>query len=440
IARLGPVSLVASVDTEHTYYWSRDKASDAYPGLVVGDDQFVDTGVDGVPSFREQDKAGNVTSPDQHLDDFGPGNLGGTEGDGVFQEGELLGDQGHRLDVHPKLALPFRVLDVVEVVPEVGYHSTLYGSEAQGFERRGLATARLDLSTRLRRAWAPAFISRPVTHMVEPFFSWAYVQDVDQSDNPLFVPGTALPQDRIRALDLGNVTDDVADRVNGFNGFTFGVRNELIGRSLLSLEDPETGELSYVSDQSRLVADVTVAYSYEIEGNRLGNLLLEGSWWPWASWTARFQANYDPSGNEVREGLVDFNYWSENGHNLGVSYRYVSEIPDFFEQFRTDQDRLDDFKKGFDRVNQVLLNGRIAFTRQWAATYSFGWAFEQSLTLRNQGGIEYTSKCLCWAARIEGDYRRQSGFDIGFRYTLLGLGDDPIRPFSRGGGQLAFRR
>jgi hypothetical protein len=41
--------------------------------------------------------------------------------------------------------------------------------------------------------------------------------------------------------------------------------------------------------------------------------------------------------------------------------------------------------------------------------------------------------------RIEGDYRRQSGFDIGFRYTLLGLGDDPVRPFS-GRGRTRFSR
>jgi len=433
VARLGPVSFVASVDAEHTYYWSRDKASDELPGLVVGDDQFVDTGVDGVPSFREQDSAGNVTSPDQHGDDFGPLNLDGSEGDGVFQEGELLGDRGHRLHLHPKLAMPFRILDRVEVVPEVGYHSTLYATDAQSLEHRGMVTGRLDLSTRLRRSFGPAFLSRPVTHIAEPFFSWGIVQQVSQGDNPLFVPRTALPQDRLRMLDLDNVTGDVADRVEGFHGFTFGVRNELIGRSLISLEDPETGELSYVSDQSRLVADVVVAYSYEISGSRLGNLLVEGHWWPWSNWATRFQLNFDPSRTTIREGLLDFGYWSENGHNLNVSYRYLRDIPDFFEAFRSDQDRLDDFEEDFDRVNQIQVNGRFAFTRQWAATYAVGWAFEQSLFLRNQVGLEYISKCLCWAVRLEGDFRRQSGFDIGLRYTLLGLGDDPVRPFSRGG-------
>lgn len=240
-------------------------------------------------------------------------------------------------------------------------------------------------------------------------------------------------------LDLGNVTGDIADRVDRFNGFTFGVRNELIGRSLAAIEDPETGEITYRSDQSRLVADVTVAYSYEIWGNRLGNLIVEGNWWPWSSWNTDFHINFDPSRVTVDEGLLGFNFWSAGGSNVGINYRYVDRIPEFFEEFRSDRDRLDDFEENFNSVNQLSINSRFALTRQWAATYSVGYAFERSLFLRNQVGVEYTSKCLCWALRLESSFRRQTGFDVGLRYTLLGLGDDPVRPFSRG-GRLSIQR
>jgi len=438
MVRLGPVSFVASFDAEHTYYWSRDKASDDLPGLVVGDDLFVDTGIDGVASFREQNAAGNVVSPDQHADDFATN--GGPEGDGVFQEGELLGDRGHKVYLHPRLAMPFRLFDRVEVVPEVGYHATLYDTEAQGFVERGMATARLDLRTRLRREFAPGFVTLPVTHIVEPFVSWGFVQRTSQDDHPLFLPRTALPQKRLRLLHLDNVTSDPADRVERFNGITVGVRNELIGRSLGTVEDPETGEVEYVSDQSRLVADVTLAYSHEIAGNRIGNLVLEGNWWPWTAWNSRFHVSYDPSRNVADEVLLDFNYWSPNGHNLGVGYRFLDELPDFFEEFRTDRNRLDDFEEDFDRVNQLFVNARWAVTRQWAATYDVGFAFEEGIFLRHRAGVEYTSECRCWALRVEGDFRRQSGFDIGVSYTLLGLGDDPVRPFRGGGGLQSVRR
>jgi len=438
VTQVGPVQVVASFDAEHTYYWSRDRASDELPGLVVGDDLFVDTGIDGVPSFREQDSSGRVTAPDQHGDDFAL--TGGTEGDGEFQEGELLGDRGHKIDLHPRLAMPFRLFDVVEVVPEVGYHSTLYSTDAQGFEERGMVTGRLDVRTRLRRQFEGGFFTRPTTHIMEPFVSWGLVEQTSQSSNPLFVPRTALPQDRIRMLDLDNVTGDVADRVEGFHGFTVGVRNELLGRSTISVEDPETGEVEYLGDQPRLLADVTLAFAHEISGGRLGNLLLEGNWWPSDHWASRFHASFDPSRVQVDEGLLEFHYWSERGHNLGVSYRYLHEIPEFFEAFRSDQDRFDDFEEDFDRVNQLVVNGRFAFSRQWAATYSVGYAFEQSIFLRNEAGVEYTSECLCWAVRLEADWRRQSGFDVGLRYTLLGLGDDLVRPFSGSGGRMGVRR
>lgn len=433
VARLGPVNLVPSFDADYSYFYSRRKASDRLPGLVVGNDIFVDTGIDGVASFREQDGAGTVTSLDQHADDFTT--AFGPEGDGVFQEGELVGDRGHRLLLHPKVAAPMRLGDAVEIVPEIGYQATLYETEGQSFQERGRLTGRLDLRTRLSRDFQPGFISRPVTHVAEPFVSWGIVQRTRQRDNPLFIPGTAVPQERIRLLDLDNVIDDRADRVDRFHGLTVGVRNVLLGRALSSVEDPETGEITYVSDQSRLVADVTFAYNYEIWGNRLGNLVTDGSWWPWADWSSSFRVSYDSSRNDVDEAFLRFSYWGQQGHSLSVWYRYLNEIPEFFEEFRTDRDRLDDFENDFDQVNQLIVNGRFALNPQWALTYDVGYTFEAGLFLSHRGGIEYTSRCRCWAMRLTGDFRRQSGFDIGFSYTLLGLGQDSVRPFSGGGGR-----
>ena len=85
------------------------------------------------------------------------------------------------------------------------------------------------------------------------------------------------------------------------------------------------------------------------------------------------------------------------------------------------------------------MNARLAVTRQWAFTYRVRYAIEDSIFLTHRGGVEFTSECRCWAVRLDGSFRRTSGFDIGFKYTLLGLGDDPVRPFS-GGRQMSIRR
>ena len=43
-----------------------------------------------------------------------------------------------------------RMFDLLEFYPEVGYHTTVYQTEGDGFEERGLVTARVDVRTRLQ--------------------------------------------------------------------------------------------------------------------------------------------------------------------------------------------------------------------------------------------------------------------------------------------------
>jgi LPS-assembly protein len=152
--------LYASFDTDYTHFYSRDRAQDVYPRAnVVGDDVFLDTGIDAIPDGQERDDDGiivtldgdvvlpdgnvltaeeylasfppevepPVLSPDGHLDNFPPG----PENDGRFDEGEPLGDRGHRLLLNPRIGIPFRIADLVEVLPEFGYHGTFYQTDGQ---------------------------------------------------------------------------------------------------------------------------------------------------------------------------------------------------------------------------------------------------------------------------------------------------------------------
>ncbi|HME69708.1 MAG TPA: hypothetical protein VKM54_07550, partial [Myxococcota bacterium] len=53
----------------------------------------------------------------------------------------------------------------------------------------------------------------------------------------------------------------------------------------------------------------------------------------------------------------------------------------------------------------------------------------QNLLLGNRGGVEYISKCRCWAIRGEVVQSRTRGVTYTFDYTLLGLGQNDNRPF-----------
>jgi hypothetical protein len=57
------------------------------------------------------------------------------------------------------------------------------------------------------------------------------------------------------------------------------------------------------------------------------------------------------------------------------------------------------------------------------------YSFEESFFLGNAAGLEYISRCRCWAIRLEVADERTRGFEFNLRYRLIGLGDDTVRPF-----------
>ena len=52
------------------------------------------------------------------------------------------------------------------------------------------------------------------------------------------------------------------------------------------------------------------------------------------------------------------------------------------------------------------------------------YTIEDNLMLRNQGGIEYLSKCKCWVGGFELGHTRSRGLRFNLIYRVLGLGDD----------------
>jgi lipopolysaccharide assembly outer membrane protein LptD (OstA) len=436
--RLFGQALAPSFDVAYTYFHSRSDLEDVYPqATIVGDDLFADTGVDSVPDGDERRNDGSKAPAPNPGDPYDPlldpnrDSVGGpssdaifnSEGDGIFQEGELLADRGHRVLMNPRLALPLRVGDLVDVYPELGYHGTYYTTRAQSLRGRHLFTAQLDLSTQLRRALELPFGGGQGVHVVEPHLKWTGLTNADQDDDPLFVPSPFVPQTRVRQLDLYNVTRDPADRLEAVDAITLAFANRVYGRG---------------TKATRLFADVVVSSQFEFHDDEgVAPLYLDGTLFPARDWRSRLVFGYDPDESRVSEGLVSVGWFHPAGHDVDLRYRYLHDIPLFFEDFRSADERFDAFSSDFERVNQIALNMRAALTRRWAVTYSGVQSFEDSLSLNNTGGVEYTSGCQCWALRVEVGDDRQRGVRVGVAYTVLGLGRDDqlVRPFSgRSGG------
>jgi len=439
-------NLKVSFDTDYSYFYTRKTGAERFGPRQLVDGVFVDTGIEAIPDGEERDEFGNVVSadgtevtlqngdvitaaeymlalppgsvvsPDGSMDNFAPG----PENDGVFEEGEPLAAGGHRLTLNPRLAYPMRIADLVEVYPEIGWQGTLYDTEILGSEMRNLFTAQLDLRTRLRRVLELPFGMGDATHLVEPRFNFTAVSDQSQEDNPLFTPQPFVIQQRLRQLELMNVTRDSADRIPEALAVTIGVGQRMYTEKL-------------GGEGTSLFADIDTSLQYDFADRGLTGFFIDGILYPGYGIRTRFSVGYDFVRNELGEVLLATGWSHPDGHDIGFGYRYVANIPRFYEDFTFDDDRFVDFEEGFGKVNQINVFARGAITRNWAIIYSLQYSFEGSFVLTNRGGVEYISRCKCWAVRVEVGTDRTRGTEFSFRYTLLGLGDDTVRPFSNQG-------
>ncbi len=409
--------IVPSFGLEYSFFYPRRRAVDKYDDLdakYYADAAFIDTGIDALPSSSERGFPGEM---DPHGDD------GGLELNGRFDEGEPLADDGHRIDLYPRLAVPFRISDYVEAYPEVGWHQTFYQSHFLGSNQRHLLTTQLDLRSRLSRHY-----SSGLTHLIEPQLSYGYISDLgsNQDDNPLFVPNTAVPQERIRQLELVNVMLDDADRVRKFNGFTYGVSN----RFYRQIE----------GEGAQLIADIYLSNGVDVEEGEFAPIYLGGTAYPIDGMSMLANFGFDPEEVAVSEATAQIGYRHPRGHELRLRYRYLRKTPKFFEDFKDSSERFDNFESGVERINQISLLARLAITDQWLVHYRGAYTFEDGLMLKNVGGIEYVSDCRCWAAGFELGHSRSRGVRFNLTYTFLGLGDDLKKtgPTSFGTGNIGL--
>ncbi len=425
---VGPLRwLVPTLEVAYARFDQRDRPQQVYSDsrLVTSDGRFFDSGVDGIANTREQGRDGlgddGGTRPDPNADDFDPVTRPrGSEGDGVFQEGELLAEGGQRVLFAPRIGLPWRIADAFELYPEAGWHQAIYDGDSGGFASQGLLTGRVELRTQLRRRFGPS-----LTHLLEPRIGWAAIQRTKNRDEtPLFVPRTRLPQNRLRVLQFDNVTLDPADRIESFNGLNFGFGNRFFGNP-------------FGDGAARLLGDFTVLAQYDFARSRWGRIVADGSALLLESLAARFWAAFDPEETRVDDASVSLAWRHRDGHAAELGYRYLRDIPDFFGAYPRQNDRFDSFRS-LGKVSQANLGLRIAIFERWAITWAGAYSFDNSILLGNAGGIEYLSACGCWAARVELAQDRSSGVAIRFVYRLVGIGKDAESPFAPGGAGPGF--
>jgi lipopolysaccharide assembly outer membrane protein LptD (OstA) len=472
---------LTSFDLKYTNFYYQQDPLDVLPESQAVGNVFLDTGIDALPDGQERNEAGFIVTldgdtilpdgsvitaqmllddalaadpeamlddvmmdiapfidPDQSKDTF-PGVPDGRERDGLFQEGEPLLDKGNRLLVNPRVAVPFRVGDYLEVLPELGYHGTFYQTSKQSFSQRNLITGRVDVRSRLRKVIDIPWLGG-VDHLLEPRFSFYGVADLSsgQDDNPLFVPQPLVPQERVRQLELENVLRDPSDRIRSEYGVTVGVSNRFYTIEPErdpedALEDEELAEEEGYEEEiwvaNRLFADVNTSFQYRFNDLTAGWFVVDGTMYPTRSLRLRATFGWDMDAMDLGETKLEAAWRSLAGHTLGVRYRYLRTVPAFFEDVNRGGERFDEFESEPTRINQIDFFSRVTVTPQWSLLFNFRYSIEDAIILTNRWGVEYISKCQCWAVQFTLNNDRDQGVSWRIRYTVLGLGDERRSPF-----------
>jgi LPS-assembly protein len=402
--------LYASLDARYTYYYQR-KDRRTLRGRSAVQRQFFDTGSDGVFDQDEPDAAGNfnITDPsgnpvDVHGDNplfDANGTLlrTGTEGDGIFQEGELLADSGQRVDLYPRLSATRR-FGFVETLSEVGFRETLYFAEQAGSDTRGIFTGRVDARARFARTFK--FGSLRLRHQIEPRVGFTLLSAQSQERNPLFVPASSVRAERVIDGDPRTLLRDPSDRIDDESFLNFALTNRLYANPLTAGGFP------------RQVGELRIGGGYDFRQGRPTNIYVDSALVPNPNLAFTAELGYDPKETRIEEATFGVSLAGSRNYALtqsaplrrnsvSLSYIYVRDFESLFENFLRKDEVFEDFERNLTRINQIGILATYVLSRQidfFAGGYT---SFEQSDTRGGNLGVSFKSSCACWELRAQVD-------------------------------------
>ena len=418
--------LLASFATRFTNFVQLS-AHRNYLGFTPIRGQFYDFGADARPDVGEPTASGAFPGPhdpndpnfpndlpDSNLDDFGnPKATSFTENDKRFEEGELLADQGQRLDFFPKLSVPMQ-LGFIETLAEGGVRETLYYPDLESSASRTLYTLRADARAPFGRHFALGTL--PLSHVIEPRVAFAAVFAPNQDDNPLFIPEPARVEQRLIDGDIRLLTDDPSDRVPDARLLQLQISNRLYG--------PGRTE----ADSARLYGDLRVGTGYDWLQRAFTRVFVSADFNPSRDISVLLDGGWNPEERHLEDLRANVGWRSERGDSLRVGYRYNRNPASIFEGFLGRGSEFDAARTAPNKINQVNLAGYLVAT-SYLEFFADGFtSLEKHGSNGGRLGAVIISTCKCWDLLLQLEkVARTDDTRFSFQFRLTGLGEDARR-------------
>ncbi|MBI2529129.1 MAG: LPS-assembly protein LptD [Candidatus Rokubacteria bacterium] len=302
----------------------------------------------------------------------------------------VVGPEGPRLDLHPRLFLPVPVAGLLTLTPFAGGRATYYDQRVIGQRNarvggfpveeavredrvRRQVEGGVEAETRASRVYALGGAGglAAVQHLVEPRATWLEIRGEDQKALPLY--------------------DTDIDRVGKVSQVTYSLTNRVNGKTVAG---PNQEAVRW--EMARLV----VSQTYN---------LLPGAAEPFKD--LRADVLLKPSEHFGLRGEAAWNVYGLGMRTAGVgatgSYRDVSaEVGTRFDEIT-----------GYHTVDGGVA-GRL--TRHLAARAATSWDVNQGVAVEHRFGLDLSWQC--WAIALEYVARHQNEDELRFSVNLLGLG------------------
>lgn len=292
------------------------------------------------------------------------------------------GDRGQRLQVVPRLQLPFQGGDLFSGSIWGGYNQRFYradaAGEADGSSQRGLVQGGGTIRTELARTFdSPLNEFDRVRHLVVPELSYAVTENGGQGDLPFF---------------------DYDDRIVGGQLLTFSLHNTVTGRTTKGDQPRYRDLLRFSATQGYQLSgerrDLLVMVDYNRAFTDTG-LLLELL--PGERWRLFTDNRISPYNGNVTNSVLGASAGDPKGTRASLEYHHADKRLDYIE-------------------------GTVAFAgfQPYLFSTSGRYSFDRPGYLETLYSIEY--KHQCWGVVLA--YRdRIDNKEFSFMFNLSGLGN-----------------
>jgi LPS-assembly protein len=332
--------------------------------------------------------------------------------------------QAARVNLHPRVTLPFRLGQALYLEPSAGVQQTAWfvnqfqdipSEEAKNKDTyRTLYDLRLDVSSEFSKVYAIGGDEwQALRHTVLPRVTYEYIPEKDQQKYPAFIG-----QDQNGLL---TPLDDGINRVDPFNMITYSITNSFTSKSSPPPDD-ETGAPSDGKPRYNDFLRVKLEQRYNIREARgseradperkrpFSPIRGELEYFPTRYLSLRADAEYDVYDNRLVSRNLRATLTSPRGDELNLRYRYDKGLYRFYRK---------DAALSEKSVESLYGSIRVKLPYRFTVHASSEYDFENNNRIETTLGLLYEAQC--WSLDVE--YTDEDNDQtISFLFYLYGLG------------------